>query len=129
MILPSIFLWRSKRKNRISRKKEKKSEENIFAKAEMDANEPQMPDYRMREMPGDMAHELSGDSDQNEMWELPGDMVCHELEIDRHGNEAEELPGDMAHHELEIDRHGNEAEELPGDMIHEMNDDKDGNES
>lgn len=91
MILPSILLWRSKRKNRIS--KEKVSGGNKFAKAELDADEPQKSDYRMRELPGDMVHELKGETNDNVVWELSGDMA-HESGVGRHGNRVEELPGD-----------------------------------
>lgn len=97
MILLSILLWRSKRKNRIFKK-----QANAFAKTELDAEESQRPNRTVRELPGDMAHELGGEENDNEVWELPGDMTYElrggENEIDR-----PELPGDMAY-ELEDHR-------------------------
>lgn len=75
---------------------EKASAGDQFAKAELDADEPQRPDCRVRELPGDMAHELSGERNENEVWELPGDMA-HELRGETNENEVRDLPGDMTH--------------------------------
>lgn len=64
------------RKKRISKQKTK-DKQNPFGKSELDANEPQKPDLRVWELPGDMAHELEGDRDrngnENGIWELEGD--------------------------------------------------------
>lgn len=113
MTLNSILLWRSKRKDRSS--KNKVSGGDQFAKAELDADGSQKPDCRMRELAGDMAHELRGETNDNEVWELPGDLA-HELGIGRHENGVEELPGEMTY-ELGVSRHGNGVAELPGDSI------------
>ena len=42
-------------------------------KSELDANEPQRPDCRVRELPRDMAHELAAGRDGNWIWELPAE--------------------------------------------------------
>ena len=52
-------------------------------KGELDANEPQRPDRRVWELPGNMAPELGGNRDGNYVWELGGD---------RDGNGGCELP-------------------------------------
>lgn len=75
MILLSILLWRSKRRHRISKKKPASIRDNQFAKAELDAVDTQRPDQRARELSGDMAHELAGGSERNEIWELPENTV------------------------------------------------------
>lgn len=112
-----MLLWRSKRKNRISKKKT--SEESQFAKAEMDADESQRPDYRMRELPKDMAHELRGETNDNELWKLAEDTI-HEMRIENwQGNGVEELPKDITY-EMSGGRDGNGVEELPGNMAHEL---------
>lgn len=105
LILPSILLWRSKRKNRRSRKKATSTPDDRFAKAELDADESQRSDHRTRELPGDLAHELPGNSEEgNETWELPGDM-------------AFELTGGGDAHEIEAKT---AARELPGDMTYDL---------
>lgn len=115
MILPSILLWRSKRKDRISR--EKTNGEEKFVKAELDADEPQRPDRRVRELPGDMAHELRSESNENEVWELPGD-TAHELGGVRHVNGIVEIPGDFAY-ELRSDRDRNGVRKMLVGQNHE----------
>ena len=100
MILPSIFLWRSRRKDRVSKHKAESTPDDQFAKAELDADESQQPDFRARELPGDMAHELTGNENGDEVWELPGDMA-HELTGENRngigvGIGIGELSGDMA---------------------------------
>lgn len=116
MMIPSFLLWRSKRKNRFS--KEKASVQDQITKAEMDADESQRPDYRARELSGDMAHELRGEKDANNRWELLGD-EAHELRGEDDANEMWELPGDEAH-ELRGEHHVHDGCELPGDTAHKV---------
>ena len=121
MILPSVLLWRIKRKHRISQTKKTASQsDDQFTKAELDAEESQRSDLRRRELPGDLAHELAGDREEgNETWDqespaapppppptwpYPPPNLVHELTGDRDAHEAEadtaglgELPGDMAY--------------------------------
>lgn len=78
MIILSTLLWRSERKKRIWKKKAENTRDSRFAKAELDAIQSQRPDNRARELPGDMAHELTEHGDGNEILELPGD-TAHEL--------------------------------------------------
>lgn len=83
-----MFFWRRKRRNRIS-KEHASARNHQFAKTELDANESQRPDGRVRELSGDMAaHELGGEKrdNNNVMWELPGNMkMTHEHELEGGG--------------------------------------------
>ena len=66
-----------------------------LAKAELDAEDSQRPDHRVRELPGDMAHELSG-RENDEVWESSSDMV-HEVRGGQDRYDRPELLGDMAY--------------------------------
>lgn len=79
----------------------------------------------MRELPGDMAHELRGREIDNEVWELSGDMI-HELRSGEIEIDWLELPGDMAPELGDHRQHGNGngkgngVEGLSNDMAHEI---------